>query len=65
MGALFWFDTTYLCEPGFLVFVAIETRSENQVDVKDNMHVAMSKTAPQLKCLIQTNRNRFLMEIYF
>jgi hypothetical protein len=65
MGALIRFDTTYLCEPGFLVLVAIETRSQNQVDVKDNMHIAMSKTAPQLKLLVQTNRSRFLMEIYF
>jgi hypothetical protein len=65
MGALFQFDTAYLSEPGFLVLVAIEKRNQNQVAVKDNMHIAMSRTGPQLKLLIQTNKCRFLMEIYF
>jgi hypothetical protein len=68
MGALLQFDTTYLCRPGFLVLVAIQTKSRNQVDVKDKMHAAMSKTTPQLEILLQISHGSIILsttEVYF
>ena len=53
MVALILFATTYLCEAGFSALLAIKTKQRNRLDAKDNMHVALAKTVPQFRVLVE------------
>ena len=53
MVALIPFATTYLCESGFSVLLAIKTKQQNRLDAKDDIRVALSKTISQFRVLVE------------
>ena len=53
MFILFPFATTYLCESVFSALVSISTKNCNRLDVKDDMHLTLSKTIPQFSVLVE------------
>uniref|UniRef100_UPI00358FC317 protein FAM200C-like n=1 Tax=Myxine glutinosa TaxID=7769 RepID=UPI00358FC317 len=47
------FVTTYLCEAGFSALVVMKTKLRARLDVGPDMRVALSKTAPRIKRLVE------------
>uniref|UniRef100_UPI00358E8A1A protein FAM200C-like n=1 Tax=Myxine glutinosa TaxID=7769 RepID=UPI00358E8A1A len=47
------FVMTYLCEAGFSVLVVMKTKLRARLDVGPDMRVALSKTAPRIKRLVE------------
>ena len=41
------FATSYLCEAGFSAVTVIKSKYRNKIDIKCEMRVAISKTAPR------------------
>ena len=58
MVALIPFATTYLCEVGFSALLAIKTKQRNRLDAKDNMRVALAKTVPQFRVLVEDKQQQ-------
>ena len=58
MVALIPFATTYLCEAGFSALLAIKTKQRNWLDAKDNMRVALAKTVPQFRVLVEDKQEQ-------
>ena len=56
--ALIPFATSYLFESGFSVLLAIKTKQRNRLDVKDDMHDALSKTIPQFHVLVEKKQQQ-------
>ena len=50
------FITTYLCEAGFSTLVVMETKLQARLDVDSDMRVAISKTAPRIKHLVENKQ---------
>ena len=50
--------TTYLCEAGFSILVAIKTMSRNRLDAEDDMRVALSKKSPQFHVLVNKKQQQ-------
>ena len=46
INAVLPFATIYLFKSGFSCLIAIKTKSQNWLNVKDDMRVALSKTKP-------------------
>ena len=55
MVAFIPFGTTYLCESGFSALLSIKTK---QLDAKDDMRVALSKTIPQFRVLVEDKQQQ-------
>ena len=51
LSVLVPFATTYLFESGFLTLVILKTKARNELDVKDDMRLALSKTQPNIEML--------------
>uniref|UniRef100_UPI00358ECE95 protein FAM200C-like n=1 Tax=Myxine glutinosa TaxID=7769 RepID=UPI00358ECE95 len=47
------FVTTYLCEAGFSALVVMKTKLRARLDIGPDMRVALSKTAPRIKRLVE------------
>ena len=47
------FGTTYFCEAGFSALVVMKTKLRASLDVGSDMRVAISKTAPSIKRLVE------------
>ena len=45
------FAFTYLCESGFSALMHIKSKARNQLDVEDDMRIAISKTQPRISRL--------------
>ena len=45
------FASTYLCESGFSTLVHIKSKARNQLNVEDDMRLAISKTQPCIAML--------------
>ena len=45
------FASTYLCETGFSALVHIESKPRNQLNLEDDMRLAISKTQPRISKL--------------
>ena len=65
MVALILLVTTYLCESGFSALLAIKTKrigwmltKRNRSDAKDDMRVALSKTIPQFRVLVENKQEK-------
>jgi hypothetical protein len=58
MAVLIPFVTTYLCESGFSTLVAIKTKNRNRLNACDDMRVALSKTAPQFRALVDSKQQQ-------
>ena len=52
------FPTTYLCESGFSSLVSIKTKSRNRLEVKHDMRLALSKTAPRITNIIEKKQQQ-------
>ena len=58
MVALISFATTYFCESGFWVLLAIKMKQQNRLDAKDDKRVALSKTIPQSRVLVENKQQQ-------
>ena len=58
MVALIPFAATYLCESGFLALFAIKTKQRNRLAAKDDNRVALSKTIPQFRVLVENKKQQ-------
>lgn len=58
MSVLIPFPTTYLCEAGFSTLVSIKTKNQNRLEVKDDMRLALSKTAPQFDVIMKNKQQQ-------
>ena len=45
------FASTYLCESGFSALMHIKSKARNQLNVEDDMRLAISKTRPRISKL--------------
>ena len=45
------FASTYLCESAFSALMHIKSKARNQLDVEDDMRIAISKTQPRISRL--------------
>ena len=45
------FASTYLCESGFSALMHIKSKARNQLDVEDDLRIAISKTQPRISRL--------------
>lgn len=52
------FATTYLCEAGFSTPLTIKTKERNKLNAEDDMRVALSKTVPRFKSLIDHKKQQ-------
>ena len=52
------FATTYLCEAGFSTLLTIKTKARNKLNAEDDMRVALSKTVPRFKLLIDHKKQQ-------
>ena len=60
LRAIFPFASTYLCESGFSALMHIKSKTRNQLDVEDDMRIAISKTQPRilrLACNMQQQKS--------
>ena len=54
------FVSTYLCESGFSAFMYIKSKARNQLDVEDDIRIAIFKTQPRvsrLACNMQQQKS--------
>ena len=49
------FASTYLCESGFSPLMHIKSKARNQLDLEDDMRIAISKTQPRISRLASHN----------
>ena len=63
MVALIPFATTYFCVSGFSALLAIKTKQRNRLIAKNDMSVALSKTIPQFRVLVENKQHNFRIEI--
>jgi len=52
------FVTTYLCEAGFSSLVAMKTKLRARLDVGSDIRVAISKTTPRIKHLVDVENKQ-------
>ena len=51
LGVIVPFASTYLCESGFSPLMHIKSKARNQLDLEDDMRIAISKTQPRISRL--------------
>ena len=52
--------STYLCEAGFSTLLQIKTKQRNRLDVKDDLHCALSQTIPRIQQLSDDKQSQVL-----
>ena len=59
------FASTYLCESGFSTLVHINSKARNQLNVEDDMRLAISKTQPCIAMLAAEMQQQIFHQVFF